>query len=239
VSDGAASERIDSVLADLDEVRSAIQQPDPFSFTLAGTESSIPLRIENRGPTPLRIVVRADAEQLRFPDDEIIAVLDPNATTDVFVPVVARSNGVFPVQIELLTPAGSSLFEPISLTARVNSLTGLGRVVTVGAVLVLATWWFSDIRRRRRRRRDDERTAAQLRHPAGVADLDDVDQPPDADFATDRSPDAEEATVARRHHEPAAGIDHSGDDSSTPPRTPDRRTHSDSTRPNRDRSSRP
>ena len=38
------------------------------------------------------------------------------------------------------------------LTARVNALTGLGQVVTGGAVLVLLSWWFAHFRRRRRRR---------------------------------------------------------------------------------------
>ncbi|HSJ91716.1 MAG TPA: DUF6049 family protein, partial [Ilumatobacter sp.] len=195
VTDASSAERIEQVTTELDDVRAAVQQPDPFTFTLAGSESAIPLRIENRGETPLRVLVRADADQLTFPEGDVIAVLDPNATTDVPIPVTARSNGMFPVNVEIFTPAGNPLLEPISLTARVNSLTGLGRVVTVGAALVLVTWWFTYFRRRRRERISVELAAAQERHPAGGTNGNGGDRD-DHELASDRSPDAAEAAIA-------------------------------------------
>ncbi len=85
---------------------------------------------------------------------------------DVDIPVEARSNGVFPVVVEILTPAGNAITEPVELTARVSTLTGLGRVFTVGAILVLATWWFSYFRRRRAQRRAEGIALATGRHPA-------------------------------------------------------------------------
>jgi hypothetical protein len=36
------------------------------------------------------------------------------------------------------------------LKGRVSHLIGLSQVVTVGAVLVLASWWYTHLRRRRR-----------------------------------------------------------------------------------------
>jgi hypothetical protein len=77
---------------------------------------------------------------------------------------------VFPVVVELLTPAGTPIIEPVELTARVNTLTGLGRLFTVGALLVLATWWFSYFRRRRVERRKNGISDSQERHPTVVAD---------------------------------------------------------------------
>ncbi|MFP5487595.1 MAG: DUF6049 family protein, partial [Acidimicrobiia bacterium] len=198
VSDAAADERIETVTGELAEIRAAVQRPDPFAFTLAGSESSIPLRIENRGDTQLTVRVHAEAEQLTFPEGDVTAVLEPGATTDVSIPVTARSNGLFPVRVEIFTPAGNALFEPVSLTARVNSLTGIGRVVTVGAMLVLASWWFSYFRRRRRERLAAELTAALERHPAGNGD-DDAGHRREADLATELSPDAAEAAIARDH----------------------------------------
>jgi len=162
VSDAAAEERLEAIAGELDGIRSALRQPEPFAFTLAGNESAIPLRIENAGGTPLRIRIHAEAAQLSFPDGDVIRVLDANATTDIEIPVAVRSNGVFPVQLDFTTPAGNPILESISLTARVNSLTGLGRVVSVGGVLVLITWWFSYFRRRRRA----VLNASRDRHPA-------------------------------------------------------------------------
>jgi hypothetical protein len=79
--------------------------------------------------------------------------LAPSGNTEIELPVVARSNGTSSVEIELLTPEfGQTVAGPAVLTARVNALTGLGQVITGGAVLVLLSWWFGHFRRRRRRR---------------------------------------------------------------------------------------
>ncbi|MEO6652995.1 MAG: hypothetical protein ABIP17_10095, partial [Ilumatobacteraceae bacterium] len=160
---------LEAIDADLALIKGQIEPPDAFPFTIGGTSTQIPLRIGNNGPTPLQIVVHAEADKLGFPEGDIEWTLAPNQINIVDIPVVARSNGVFPVEVELLTPAGNTLAGPIVLTARVSTLTGLGRVVTVGALLVLATWWFSYFRRRRSGRRTDDVQAALDRHPASAA----------------------------------------------------------------------
>jgi hypothetical protein len=65
--------------------------------------------------------------------------------------VEARSNGRFPVTVELLTPRGNVLLGSDTVTARVSALAGLGQVVTVVALLMLLTWWGHNWRVRRRR----------------------------------------------------------------------------------------
>jgi hypothetical protein len=55
------------------------------------------------------------------------------------------------------------------LTARVNNLTGLGRVVTLGLLLVLATWWFTYFKRRRRQHHEQRVADSVTRHPATVS----------------------------------------------------------------------
>ena len=117
---------------------------------------------------PLNVVVSVSADRLATTDD-IPAVLAPEAVTEVIVPVTARSNGVFPVTVEIRSPLGTELAEPATLTARANTLRGLGRVFTVAAGLVLASWWFTYFRKRRRERTIDDVAAAQQRHPAGSA----------------------------------------------------------------------
>jgi hypothetical protein len=161
-----SNRRIGEVIADLDEIRQAVQEPEIFSFTITGRHADIPVRIENTSDTPLRVKIRLEAEKLNFPTDLVDAVLLPNSVTAISVPVTSRSNGVFPVVIEVLTPAGTALTEPVELSARVSTLAGLGRVFTVGALLVLASWWFSYFRRRRRSGRQEQIETARSRHPA-------------------------------------------------------------------------
>ena len=128
--------------------------PEAFSFTVGGREATIPLRVTNTSATPLTVEVHLESDKLTFPANDLVVDLPPNQTTEVPVDIVARSNGVSPMTVVLRTPFGGQLAEPVVLTARVNNLTGLGRVMTVGLLLVLATWWFTYFKRRRRQRHE-------------------------------------------------------------------------------------
>jgi hypothetical protein len=84
----------------------------------------------------------------------------------VRVDVAARANGTFPVLIEVLSPLGVPVIEATTLTARANSVTGLGRLVAVGLVLVLLSWWYSHLRKRQRERRLALLSGSVDSHPA-------------------------------------------------------------------------
>jgi hypothetical protein len=83
----------------------------------------------------------------------------------VVIDVEARSNGRFPVSVQLLTPRGDlALSEPVTITANVSAIAGLGQVVTATALLVLLTWWAHNWRSKRRRA--VEATLAVVDHPS-------------------------------------------------------------------------
>jgi hypothetical protein len=80
----------------------------------------------------------------------------------------ARSNGRFPVTLDVFTPLGDvRLGTPIPLTANVRGLSGLGNLVTGAALLVLLSWWFRHLQRNRRKR---HATQASDRHPSSGTD---------------------------------------------------------------------
>jgi hypothetical protein len=166
ITDEEANQRIDAVVAENAAVQDDVVPPDPFAFTLTGRTSEIRLRIGNDGPTTLRVRVHASSDKLTFPEGDREVDLAPAGITEVEIPVESRSNGTFPVQIELFTPAGQALGDPIPLTARVNALTGLGQLITGAAALVLASWWFSHFRSRRKERLAHASTDARDGHPS-------------------------------------------------------------------------
>ena len=104
VFDDALCARV--VETELTEIRTAVKPPEVFSFTITGRSADIPVRIENTGPTPLKVALRLTAEKLNFPSDLVEATLEPNTVTVVSVPVTARSNGIFPVQTRRCSPQG-------------------------------------------------------------------------------------------------------------------------------------
>ena len=126
-------------------------------------------------------MVRPSSPKLRFPDGAVPVVLGADRATEVLIPVEAQSNGTSSIVIEIVTPTGGQTVQgPVVMTARVNALSGLGQVVTGGAVLILVSWWYGHFRRRRRQRR---------------AMLGEVDNPPAMESAA-LSPDAAEAVAA-------------------------------------------
>lgn len=144
--------RVEDLAQEFDAIPASIQLPDPFTFTLTGEASEISLRIVNTSNVTLRAVLHADASKLTFPDAPLPVDLAPGVTT-VDLAVRTLSNGTFGVQLELRTPVGNRVIgSPLQLTARVNALTGLGQVLTGGALLVLASWWFTHLRKRGRKR---------------------------------------------------------------------------------------
>lgn len=153
IDDTAVAARLARMERELQTIEDAIQPPAPFTFTLAGEATTITLRYRNTGTTALNIGVRVSGpSRLAFPQPETDVLLTPEAITDVTIPIEARSNGTSEVTVEVVTPSGSSVGEPVVLTARVNALSGLGQLLTGAALVVLATWWFSHFRRKRRLR---------------------------------------------------------------------------------------
>ena len=132
-------------------VRNAVTLPNTANFTLSGRESELRLQLRNSSDAPIRVDIRFRSAKLRFPEARQTVEIPPNASTEVRTLVEARSNGRFPVTVELLTPRGGVLLGSDTVTARVSALAGLGQVVTVVALLMLLTWWGHNWRVRRRK----------------------------------------------------------------------------------------
>lgn len=166
LSDADRESYVDSVDAEMSALAGSISLPSSTTFTLGGRDSSIRITLRNDNDSDLRVDVRLSSSKLRFGAQNDAVTLPAGTTTSIEVPVEARSNGRFPVVLQLFTPDGNELLgAPVTFTARVNALAGLGQLVTGVALLLLISWWASHLRRERRRKSDEvERTAT--RHPS-------------------------------------------------------------------------
>lgn len=159
VTNDEARRAVEQFIDEIDAIPAAISFADPFTFTLTGRSSDIELRITNTSDTALAARLLPRSAKLGFPLGVMDLVLEPGVNV-VDVPVQTRSNGTFPVTFFLRTPTGDvPIGQPLELTARVNAVTGLGQLITVGAMLVLASWWFSHLRSRRRAQRANDDSA--------------------------------------------------------------------------------
>lgn len=149
--DDDVDESIAALAADAERLRDAVALPNPFTFTMTGRQGSIEVRIANSIDETLIVRLALASAKVSFPEGDRVVTLDPSGETSVIVPVQARSNGTSTIELSLMTPAGEPLDGPVTLTARVTALAGLGQVITVGLLLVVASWWYSSWRTRRRR----------------------------------------------------------------------------------------
>ncbi len=149
-TDAKAQAIATELIADAHSLTEAVELPQPFTFTLTGRNGTIEVRIGNTRDEPLDVVVSLDSEKVNFPEGDQRVTLRPLDETSLFVPVEAESNGTSPISLVVSTPAGQPLDDPVTLTARVSALTGLGQVLTGGFIVVLLTWWFTHWRSRRR-----------------------------------------------------------------------------------------
>lgn len=160
-------ELVDSVRFAVQDIASLVVPPASTTFTLGGRDSPIRFSIRNDGSTDLEILVRLRSSKLRLPEGDKVVTLPARTSTAVEFAVGARSNGRFPVNLQLLTPSGDvPLGPPSTLTARVNAIAGLGQLVTGIALLFLLSWWANHFRRQYRRRQSETDLSSQ-RHPSG------------------------------------------------------------------------
>ncbi len=145
---------IDLIAAETVEVRQRVSIPMSGTVNLTGRNTPLPLVIENSGSEPLSVLVQLIAPRLIVPTEPISMVLLPG-TNSLQIPVEARSNGSFVVEVEVLSPANTSVVSGVTITAKAMTLSGFGRLVGFGLILILLSWWVSHLRQQRRSREQD------------------------------------------------------------------------------------
>jgi hypothetical protein len=165
IDDRQADTMVEQLRTQFQELRDCVVAPDPYSFTLTGRSSVIPITLTNRCSTPITVRLQLDSAKIDFPDGDSTVELAPAADTPVRVRAEARSNGKSSVFLRVFTPAqpGSQVVPEVVLTARVNSLAGVGQLLLGAGVLVVMAWWLRHWRAARRRAQADE---VAPRHPA-------------------------------------------------------------------------
>ena len=158
---------INAVDTELAAIGGSIVTPSTTTFTLGGRDSSIRLSLRNDNQTDLLVRVNLTSSKLTLPTDDQVVTLPAGTTTLVEIPVTAKSNGRFPVTLQLFTPLGDiTVGSPAKFSARVNALAGLGQLFTGIALLLLLSWWIHHLRREHQRRQFDSDDSVD-RHPAG------------------------------------------------------------------------
>lgn len=150
MGDEGAPAQVDAVRSELRRLTGAVSLSTAPDITLSSRNGSIRLQLRNDEATTLYVRIAVSSPKITIGNRADVVELLPGSTTDVKVPLRARSNGSFPVTVRITTPAGRvQVVPPTVITASVRAVTGLGQVVSVTLLLMLVAWWWNSWRRRR------------------------------------------------------------------------------------------
>jgi hypothetical protein len=133
-----------AVYASVSEVLDAFTTPPDQSVRLTGRSADIPFSVHNGLSTDARVVLVLQSDgRLEFPEGAVLAVVLVPGNNRIAIPVRARTSGNARLQVTVRSPDDARLLQLRSahLMVRTTSLSGVGVLLFVGAVAVLAIWW--------------------------------------------------------------------------------------------------
>ncbi len=120
-----------------------IALPESRTLTLTSRETSLPVTLRNTSNTPITVTVQVSSNRLAFPEGSSSQVTLADENTTVQIPVIARTSGVFPITISLVTPKEEIEIIRESATVRSTAFSGVGIAIAALSLLFLAFWWIS------------------------------------------------------------------------------------------------
>jgi hypothetical protein len=159
LSEQRRNEYLQTIVDQVESVRSGVVLPNS-SFTFGSRDSSLRIGLSNTSGFELsvRLQFSSPTGKLSFTPGFVDVVLPANGQREVVVDASARSNGLIPVELVLMSKSGTVL-DVSELRVRVNAIAGLGRGVSVVFLVLLGAWWFIHARRSSRKKKAKEHPA--------------------------------------------------------------------------------
>ena len=119
-------------------------------LNLTARSGTLPIMILNRNQFPVRVVLRIRSDRLTFREGDRFEFVVSEEVTRFDVPVDARATGSVPTFVEILTPDERVVLDSRRLDVRSTAVSGVGLLLSAGALAVLVFWWARTWRRSRR-----------------------------------------------------------------------------------------
>lgn len=132
---------------------SLVRVPEARTITLTARRGEIPVTVLSEVDYPVVVDVRVTSDRLGFPDGASRRVQLTRRNSTQQFSVEARGSGTFPLRVRLVSPDGSLVVGETRFTVRSTVFSGVGLVLSAGALGVLFAWWGRHFARGRRNRR--------------------------------------------------------------------------------------
>ena len=159
LSEQRRNEYLQTIVDQVETVRSGVVLP-ASSFTFGSRDSSLRIGLSNTSDFELsvRLQFSSPTGKLTFSPAFVDVVLPASGQREVVVDASARSNGLIPVELVLMSRSGVVL-DVSEVRVRVNAIAGLGRGVSVVFLVLLGAWWVIHARRNTRKKKAKEHPA--------------------------------------------------------------------------------
>ena len=149
-----ASHRID---ADLHK----ISVPKPRSLTVTARQANIPLRFTNDLNRDARVRLHLRSPRLEFSSGQVRTLVLKPGTTRIDVPVRVQASGQFLLTVELRSADDELVIAAGRQSIRSTAFSGVGLILSGGALVVLVVWWIRTLRTRTVERTDERLPEAE------------------------------------------------------------------------------
>jgi hypothetical protein len=150
---------VDSVATRIADATSKVRVLGDRTYRLTAREGTIPLTLVNDNSFAVHVEVELTSDKLEFKGaapgepSTLELVLGAGSTTTQAVPVKARTSGTFQLGIVVRAPDGALALGATRVTIASTVASGVGIVLSAGALVFLALWWGKHWRTVRRARR--------------------------------------------------------------------------------------
>ena len=144
---------VESVRTAVDVGFDSVTLTGQTDLNLTSRSGTLPIMIRNDNEFPVRVVLRISSERLTFREGDRFEVDVTDEIARVDVPVDARATGSVPTFVQILTPDEQVVLDSRRLDVRSTAVSGVGLLLSAGALAVLVIWWARTWHRNRGDRR--------------------------------------------------------------------------------------
>jgi len=147
---------LDATVADMTADLARITASKPRSLTLTSRNTFVPLRFTNDTGREVRVRLKLQSPRLAFPDGDVQTLTLQPGVNRFDVDVDVRASGQFVLQAELVAPDSDRVLASTRQRIRSQTFSGVGLMLSGGALFFLVVWWSRTLRRRDRDAETDE-----------------------------------------------------------------------------------
>jgi hypothetical protein len=120
------------------------------TVTLTARKGSVPLTFVNSSGSAMAVVLHLRSSKLELPGGTTVPLDLPPGATRVNIDIVTRASGSIPLEVEVVSPDGRLLLTTARYSVQSTAVSGVGIVLSAGAMVFLLVWWGRHWREHRR-----------------------------------------------------------------------------------------